>query len=292
MSAIVRSNKRPFFLFLLPGLLIYVFIYIYPMLNGVFYSFTNWNGFGRTFSMVGLTNYLKTFTNMRFYRSLWFTLKYTFFLTVLANGLGLILALILNRELRGKIFFRAMYFFPAILSMVTAGLIWNEIFYRIVPLFGEAIGSEALSSNILGNAKLALYGILWVHIWQYTPQAFVLILAGLQAIPSMVTEAARIDGASPWQVFRYITVPYLIPIFEIVIVLTIKYGFVIFDYIIAMTNGGPGGATESLSVLIYKLGFNEARFSAGCAMSVIMFIIIVALSFSQLSLLREREVIQ
>lgn len=292
MSAIVRSNKRPFFLFIVPGLLIYIFIYIYPMFNGVFYSFTNWNGFGRTFSMVGFTNYLKTFTDARFYKALFFTLRYTFLLTILANGLGLILALVLNRELKGKIAFRALYFFPAILSMVTAGLIWNEIFYRIIPLFGKAIGWEVLSSSILGNSKLAGYGILWVHIWQYTPQPFVLFLAGMQAIPSTIVEAARIDGASPWQVFRYITVPYLVPIFEIVIVLTIKYGFVVFDYIIAMTNGGPGGATESLSVLIYKLGFNEARFAAGCAMSVIMFIIIVALSFSQISLLRDREVIQ
>jgi raffinose/stachyose/melibiose transport system permease protein len=292
MLSIVRSNKRPFLLFILPGLAVYIFIYIYPMLNGIFYSFTDWNGFGKTIELVGFKNYIKTFTYGRFYRSLFFTLKYTLFLTIFANGFGLILALILNRSMKGKIFFRAMYFFPAILSMITAGLIWNEIFYRIIPLIGQAIGSEVLSSSILGNGKLAGYGILWVHIWQYTAQPFVLFLAGLQAIPGSIVDAARIDGARPLQVFKYITVPYLIPIFEIVIVLTIKYGFVIFDYIIAMTNGGPGGATESMSVMIYKLGFNEARFSAGCAMAVIMFAIIVGLSFSQLSLLRDREVIQ
>jgi raffinose/stachyose/melibiose transport system permease protein len=242
--------------------------------------------------MIGFANYVKTLTNPRFYQALLFTLKYTVFLTVLSNGLGLILALLLNRDVKGRIFFRAMYFFPAILSMVTAGLIWNEIFYRIVPLFGKAIGSEILSSSILGDSRLAGYGILWVHIWQYTPEAFILFLAGLQAIPSSIIEAARIDGASPWKGFRSITVPYLMPIFEIAIVLTIKYGFVVFDYIIAMTNGGPGGVTESLSVLIYKWGFNEAQFAAGCAMSVIMFVIIVALSSPQISLLRRREAIQ
>jgi raffinose/stachyose/melibiose transport system permease protein len=292
ISPLVKSNKKTFLLFLVPGLLIYLLIYIYPMINGVFYSFTDWNGFARSYSLIGFSNFTKTFTNMRFYRALLFTLKYTIILTILANGLGLVLALMLNRSMKGKIFFRAMYFIPAILSMVTAGLIWNEIFYRIIPIFGKFINSEALSSNILGDSKLAGYGILWVHIWQYTPQTFVLFLAGLQAIPSSIVEAARIDGAKPRHVFRYITIPYLIPIFEIVIVLSIKYGFVIFDYIIAMTNGGPGGATESLSILIYKLGFNEAQFSTGCAMSVIMFIIIVALSFTQLSLLRDREIIQ
>lgn len=292
MLTMIRANKKPFLLFLIPGLAMYLFIYIYPMLNGIFYSFTDWNGFGKSLKFVGFSNYIKTLTYMRFYRSLFFTVKYTILLTIIANGLGLILALILNRSFKAKIFFRAIYFFPAILSMITAGLIWNEIFYRIIPLFGEVINSEVLSSSILGNSKLAGYGILWVHIWQYTAQSFVLFLAGLQAIPSTIIDAARIDGARPRQVFRFITVPYLIPIFEIVIVLTIKYGFVIFDYIIAMTNGGPGGATESLSVLIYKLGFNEARFSSGCAMSVIMFAIIVALSFTQLSLLRDREIIQ
>jgi raffinose/stachyose/melibiose transport system permease protein len=272
------------------GLVVYTYVYIWSLAHGIYYSFTDWNGFSRTLTLIGFSNYIKIFSNTRFLYSLGFTLKYTLILTVVSNILGLTLALMLNEGLKGRIFFRALYFFPAILSMVTAGLIWDQIMYKIFPLIGQLLGSEVLSSSILGSQKLAIYGVLLVHIWQFTPQTFVLFLAGLQAIPPNLFEAVRIDGGNSFQVFRYITLPFLVPIVEITVVLSLKYGFTVFDYIIAMTGGGPGGATESISVLIYKLGFAETRFAYACAMSVVMFIIIAAIAYFQLYLIRKGEV--
>ena len=290
MTSLVKYNRRGYFLFMVAGLAAYTYVYIWSLANGVYYSFTDWNGFARTLNLVGLANYAKIFSNTRFLESLGFTLKYTALLTVVSSLLGLALALVLNRQMKGRILFRALYFFPAILSAVTAGLIWNQIMYRVIPLIGQLIGSKALSTTILGDTKLAGFGVLFVHAWQFTPQTFVLFLAGLQAIPPDMPEAAMIDGANAVQVFRYITLPYLLPILEINTVLSLKYGFTVFDYIIAMTGGGPGGATESISVLIWKLGFAETRFAYACAMSVVMFIIIAAIAWFQLILIRRGEV--
>jgi raffinose/stachyose/melibiose transport system permease protein len=290
MTSLVKYNRKGYFLFLIGGLAAYTYVYIWSLVNGIYFSFTDWNGFARTLNLVGFANYAKIFSNTRFFESLLFTLKYTVLLTVVSNLLGLALALALNRKMKGEVFFRAMYFFPAILSMVTAGLIWNEIMYRVIPLFGQLIGSKALSTTILGDTRLAGYGVLFVHAWQFTAQPFVLFLAGLQAIPPDMPEAAMIDGANVIKVFRYITLPYLLPILEINLVLSLKYGFTVFDYIVAMTGGGPGGATESISVLIWKLGFSETRFAYACAMSVVMFVIIAAIAYFQLVLIRRNEV--
>jgi raffinose/stachyose/melibiose transport system permease protein len=172
------------------------------MIGGLYYSFTDWNGISKDFRVIGFGNYMQIFTNLRILASMLFTIKYTFLLVVSVLVLAMILALIVTYVLHSRVqtFFRSMFFAPVVLSLITVGLIFNEIFYRIIPQLGRMIGSDVLSKNILGNPKTVIFGILIVNIWQGVGIPFVMFLAGLQNVPSDLYEAAKIDGAGSLQV--------------------------------------------------------------------------------------------
>jgi raffinose/stachyose/melibiose transport system permease protein len=230
------------------------------------------------------------FGRQRFIHSLGFTFYYAFILLVVSTILGLILALMLNEKFRGQIILRAIYFFPAVLSLITVGLIWNEIFYRVFPAIGEFLGIELLSRSLLSSSKMAVYAVVLVNIWQFTGMTMILFLAGLQSIPEELYEASVMDGANYFQKFFTITLPFLMPIMQIVIVLGLKAGITVFDYIIALTGGGPAGATESIGILIYNLGFDENKFGYASAQAMVLFVIIVVISFIQIKVLSRLEV--
>lgn len=286
----VRSKKVTMALFTLPGLLIYSAFFIFPIMMGIYYSMTNWNGISPHFDFVALDNYFKIFKDKRFLKALLFNLKYCVILTLCIVVLGTVLALLLNRSIRGITFFRAMYFLPAVLSMLTVGLIFNQIFYRVLPSLGQSLGIEVLSKNILSGPKLAVVGILFVNVWQGVAMPTILIMAGLQTIPLDLYEACAIDGANKLQQFKSITLPFLVPVLSVVMVLTVKSGLMIFDYIKSLTDGGPGGATESVSLLIYTNAFLENKFSYSIAEAIIMGILIAGISAVQLSFSNRKKV--
>ena len=146
---------------------------------------------------------------------------------ILVVGISLILALIFNSDIRLKSFFRGIFFFPAVLGMLVVGLIFNEIFYRVVPVIGKAMNISWLSTNILASKSTAMYGVLIVHVWLAVAMATVMLLAGLQSTPMELYEAAELDGANKWQRFRYITMPFLLPVLSVVLILQIKNGLTV-----------------------------------------------------------------
>lgn len=279
-----KLNERSItmFLFSAPSTLLYLMFFIYPVIVGMYYSLTNWNGLTNDFKFIGLTNYINAFKSERFRNAVLFNFKYTILLVICVVGLSLILALILNSSIKAKTFFRGIYFFPAVVSMLTVGLIFNEIFFQVLPQIGELFHIEFLSRSMLSNPDTAIYAILITNVWQGVAIPTVLLLAGLQNVPADLKESAYLDGATKWDVFRYITFPFLLPVLTVVMVLVIKDGLTIYDYIVALTNGGPGGATESTALLIYNHGFKEASFSYGIAEAVIVTVIICAVSFIQI----------
>jgi raffinose/stachyose/melibiose transport system permease protein len=282
-----RSHKKiGYFLFSFPSLVLFSILYGIPMVRGVLYSLTDWNGLAKGFSFVGLRNYFNLFSNPRVLNSINFTVKYTILLVVSVLILAMILALIVTYVLHPRVvtFFRSMFFAPVILSLITVGLIFNEIFYRILPQLGQMIGNELLSRNILGNPKSVIYGILLVNIWQGVGIPFVMILAGLQNVPSDLYEAAIIDGANPFQVFTKITIPFILPVINVSFVLTLKNGLTVFEYIQAMTDGGPARASESVGYLIYKIAFWEVQMSSAIAISVLLLLIISVISLLQIKI--------
>lgn len=277
-------------LFVSPLTILYTFLSIFPIFLGIYYSFTNWNGIAKKYTMVGLKNYIAIFSDARFIRALKFNFKYSLLLMFFIVIISFTIALILNRSFKGRTFFRALYFFPAVISMLTAGLIFNELYYRAIPLLGEMLNISFLKSNILASSKTAIYGVLITHVWQGVAIPTVLFLSGLQTVPTELYESAMIDGANKFDNLRYITIPFIIPVLSVILVLTLKDGLTVFDYIYGMTGGGPAGSTESLTLLLYKLGFEEMKYSYGLALSILVSLIIMAISFAQIAFVNKRKI--
>ena len=207
----------------------YCIFFIVPLLMGMKNSFTDWSGTSPDYNFIGIENYIGIFGDERFRNALWFNFKYTFLLTAATMVISLALALILNQKIKARGLFRSIYFLPAVLSLVTVGLIWNELFYRMIPAIGEATGWGLFQSSWLGSPKLAMYAILIVNLWQGCATPIVLLIAGLQSVPEDLYEAASIDGATAWDKFRAITIPYLIPVLNMVFVTCVKGGLTTFD---------------------------------------------------------------
>lgn len=286
----ISKKSISMFLFTVPATVLYCIFFIYPIAIGIMYSFTDWNGLAKDFKFVGLANYIEAFSNSRFQNAVKFNIKFTILAVILIVGISLILALIFNSDIRFKSFFRGIFFFPAVLGMLVVGLIFNEIFYRVVPVIGQALNISWLSTNILASKSTAMYGVLIVHVWMAVAMATVMLLAGLQSTPMELYEAAELDGANKWQRFKYITMPFLLPVLSVVVILQIKSGLTVYDIIVALTNGGPGGATESLAMLIYNHGFKEVKFSYAIAEAIILTIVICTISFIQTSISNKKKV--
>ena len=271
-------------LFTLPALLLYCVFFIYPVLLGVNYSFTDWNGIAKEYTYIGFQNYLNLFKNSFFWQSMRITLMYTLMLVVGVMFLSLVLSLSLNSMKHFQTFTKSVFFVPAMIGGGTIALIFDQIYYRVIPVIGHALGISALSQSPLATTKTALIAIVAVNIWQATAMPTLIFMAGLQSVPGDLYESAMLDGASAWQRFRYITFPYLIPTFTINMVLTVKAGIVTFDYIWALTQGGPSRSTNVIGIMIYNDAFNNMKFSLANAESMVLFLIIAVLSAIQIKL--------
>lgn len=286
----IKSRDITLFLFTVPGTLLYLFFFIYPILIGIYYSLTDWNGISKKYNFIGLKNYIEIIRDSRFRSSFFFTLRYALLLLALGVVISILLALLLNSNIKAKSVFRSVFFFPAVISMLTAGLIFNEIFFRVLPGIGTALNIEVLKTSILSNSTLAQYGVMFVHLWQSVAIPTVLLMAGLQSIPQELVESASLDGAGKWQIFKNITIPFLLPVITVVVVLMFKDGLMLFDYVVGLTQGGPAGSTESVALLIYNHGFKEMKFSYGIAESVILCVVVCTISFIQISINNKKKV--
>ena len=272
-----------FFLFALPLTILYAMFFIAPIVCGVYYSFTDYNGISPEAHWQGLANYQAIFKTDRFAKAIVFNLKYSFWLVVLTILLSLMLAMMLNKKLRARGFFRSMYFFPAVLPLLTMGLVFNGIFTKGIPQLGQMLGIESWQISLISRPDTAMYAILFVNLWKGLAIPTVLFMAGLQTVPEELYESASLDGATAWQRFRNITLPFLIPTCTMVFVLTLKQGLMVYDLIMGMTEGGPAGATESMALLIYNHGFVERRLSAAMAEALVLAIIVCSISFIQIA---------
>ncbi len=285
----MKQNKThwSFFVMVMPLAILFFIFHTIPFLQGIFYSFTNWRGYGE-WDFVGLRNYLHMFQDKDIANSYLFTFKFALTATILVNIIGLAIALGLNAKIKFQKFLKAVYFMPYILGTLIVGYVFNFIFAHLLPQFGIAAGIEALSVNILGTEH-AWIGIVVVTVWQSLAFNTLIYLSGLQTLDRDIYEAADLDDASGFTLFRKITFPLLAPFFTINMVLSVKGFLMAFDQIVAMTNGGPGVSTTSISLLIYKKGFTGGQFAYQSANSVILFLVVVIISIFQLRVLEKRE---
>jgi raffinose/stachyose/melibiose transport system permease protein len=290
-----NSGEKLFWiLFLAPAIFIVFIFFILPVIGGFIFSFTDWNGLSKQVNFIELKNFITLFTNdEKFYWALVHTLIFSLFITVFQNIFGLMLALFLDKKFKGRNFFRAVFYMPAVLSQLAVGYSWSFILHPTMGALNillKNIGLGILAVDWLGDAKRALFTIIFVAIWQFAGYSMVIYIAGLQNIPVELTEAGEVDGVGKWQKFIYITFPLLAPAVTINVLITMISTLKSFDLIYVMTKGGPGYATEVISTLIYREAFTDNNFGYGSAISVALFILITSFSFILLKYLRGREV--
>ena len=283
-----KSFNKVYLAIMIPALIIFFVLHTYPLLQGVFYSFTDWKGYGN-FEFVGLKNYFNVFKDDRVGHAYLFTIGFAIISTVITNIISLALAIGLNSKISFKRSLRGIYFLPYILGTLVIGYIFNFIFSYFLPAIGKNLGIALLANNILGNPDLAWIGIVIVAVWQSTAFNTILYLSGLVTIDPDLYEAADIDGATSWIKFKEITFPLIAAFFIINVVVSMKNYLMVFDQIVALTGGGPGTSTESISLLIYKGGFSGGEFAYQSANAVIFFIIVVAISLFQIKILEKRN---
>ena len=277
-------GKYVYFAFTIIPVVLYTFFYVVSVINGVKYSFTNWDGMAQEYDFVGFKNYIQLLKNPNFWNSMKTTVNYSVRLVVGVILTSLLLAISLNSLKRFKTFVKSVFFVPAMIGGVTIALIWDQLFYRMVPLIGQALGIDWLSQSLMMTGKTALPAVVFVQTWQAVAMPTVIFIAGLQQIPDEQYESAKIDGASAFQRFRYITMPYLLPTVTVNLVLTIKQGFTSFDYPYALTGGGPVRATVVIGILIYNDAFKNLRFSVANPEACILFVLVAIFSMNQLKL--------
>ncbi|WP_281888556.1 carbohydrate ABC transporter permease [Paenibacillus sp. YYML68] len=287
------KHGKSLYLFVVPGLLIYTLFFVFPTLNGLVLSFTEWDGFSEK-TWVGLHNYEKMlFGDVIFMKALTNNLKFMLCVVVFQTLFSLIFAIMVARNSKANIFYRAVYFFPTIISSIAVAFIWSFMFNPNVGVINSVlsrIGMDMLSQNWLGDPKLAMYSIAFVQVWAHTGQMIVIFVAGIQSIPEELYEAVYLDGATKWQAFLNVTWPMVAPAATIVVAYTTIQSFKAFDLIFALTGGGPAYSTEILSTYIYHTAFQGSEFGYAAAQSMGFMVIIAVITLGQFKLLRNRAV--
>ena len=272
----------------IPILALFICFNTLPLIKGFIYSFTNFKGYG-SYDWVGVRNYVDLFTDGRVGRSYLFTFKYAIVGTILTNVISLVIALGLNSKIKGKSVLRGIYFIPNVLGGLVIGYIFSFFFTYILPVVGQSLGIEALSSSMLSSTSQAWIAIVIVGCWQAIAMNTIIYISGLQTVPEDIYEAGAIDGVTGWRKFKDLTFPLIIPFFGINMVLSMKNFLMVFDQVMALTKGGPAQSTESISYLIYNNGMSGGQFGFQSANAVIFFIVIVAISVFQLNFTGKKE---
>ncbi|MEP6843062.1 MAG: sugar ABC transporter permease [Pseudolysinimonas sp.] len=269
---------------ILTGVTIYV-----TTASGAFFAFTNWSGIG-SFDFIGIANFVRVFQTPELLGSLGNTLFLAFGFLVFSNVFGLLFALALNRTLKTRYVLRTLIFMPVVLSPVAVAFIWKFIFAFNGPLNQTltAIGLKSLVQDWLASPTLALLCVLVVMVWQNIGFVMVTYLAGLATVPPELEEAAAIDGANVWRRFRSITFPLIQPSLAIATTLSLVQGLRVFDQVIALTGGGPDGATQTLASEVYRQTFTYQQFGFGAAMALILSALILIFTIAQQRLTRDR----
>ncbi|MNW33049.1 Lactose transport system permease protein LacF [compost metagenome] len=279
--------------FILPAFILYTLFVIVPTVGSIYYSFTSWDGISPDIRFIGLANFVEIWNSPRVHNALKNTLFMTISLVLLENVVAIILALLVDKARWFSKFFRSIFYFPTLLSGIVMGFVWAMLLnynFGVINQMLNKIGLGALAVDWLGDPRYAMLAIILSTVWKSAGYYMIIYLAGLQGIPQELNEAAGIDGANGWQQFRHITFPLIAGSVTVCMVLSMISALKIFDQIAVMTDGGPGFETETLTYLIYKVGFGELRQGFGTALAIVLFLIIMIITVIQVKFLQKREV--
>ena len=269
--------------FVIPAVLLILFFVLWPLIEAFRISFTQWNGYSQDYKYIGLKNYLKLFKDSNFLIAFRNTIIYGFGSTLLQNLLGLAYAVFLNSRFKGHSVVRTFIYMPVMISSLIMGYIIYFFVQYNRGIFNEMIGIFGMAPiDWMASGTRGVIIITLMNSWQYVGIAMVIYMAGLQNIPQMYLEAAEIDGASPWQRFRHITFPLLLPSISSAVVLNLIGGLKLYDVIISLSGGGPGFSTHSLASYVSNQYFKaqNAGYSAAVGIFTFLFIMVVSNIFT------------
>lgn len=283
-----QDRKRTFMIITIVAVALFFCFNTLPLIKGFMYSFTNFKGYG-SYEWVGMRNYADLVGDARVGKSYLFTFKYAVVGTIITNVISLLLALGLNGKIKGKSVMRGVYFIPNVLGGLVIGYIFSFFFTYVLPVIGQSMGIEAISSSMLSSTDKAWIAIVVVGCWQAIAMNTIIYISGLQTVPEDVYEAGAIDGVTGWKQFKSLTFPLIIPFFSINMVLCMKNFLMVFDQVMALTKGGPSQSTESISYLIYNNGMSGGQFGFQSANAFVFFVVIVAISVIQMTATGKKE---
>ncbi|UCG94933.1 MAG: sugar ABC transporter permease [Candidatus Aerophobus sp.] len=276
--------------FILPCIVILLAVSIFPLVYSLWLSFNSWElAMGLPKRFIGLGNYIRLFQDIRFWLSMKNMGKVLLFGVGSQFLIGFALALLLNREFRSRTLVATLFLLPTMIAPVVIGCTWRQIYHYSYGPLNYFLQATRLSGGInwLADIKLALPSIIISDTWEWTPFMMVVLLAGLQSIPVDLQEVAAIDGASRWQIFWHITLPFLKPIIIVVILIRAMDAFKLFDLVVLLTRGGPGGSSETVAYYNYLSAFKHFSMGYAAAMSYIQLVVIIIIANFFLRFLRE-----
>lgn len=287
------KKELPFLAFIIPAFIVYTVLTMYPLIQTICLSFTNWDGYSMSnLSFVGLENFKAVLSDKSMKSALLNTLFFSIVFPILTTIFAIPLSLALNSKMKTRNLQRAIFFFPSVPSAIILGYLWA---YILAPtssgLLNKFLGLFGVSPVMwLSTPKTAMFSVIMVNLWSALGWHACIYLAQLQSIPAEYYEAATVDGANAWQKFRYITFPMLASAMTVSVMLLLVNSMKIFDLPFALTNGGPGTSTTMISQIIIKTGFVEKSYGKATAMSAIFFVFIAVISIVQLNAMKKREV--
>lgn len=280
-----------FALFVFPAVIFVLFATDIPFVMNLYYSVFDWNGVGREMTFVGLDNFVKIFTNdSLFWKGVKFTLKFAVFYVIIVNAISLVVALVMSKEKKSSSVGRAFYYIPYIISLTAISLIWKFIFGPGFEALYNITGWEFFNWSWVGTPKLAFWVVVIMAVWQNVGFYMVNYIAGIIAVPKELIEAAKIDGANAFQVFRKITVPLIMPAVSICMLTSLTFAFKLFDIIMVFTKGGPANSTVSVAYNIYKEAFVNSKYGLATAKSLVFVVFVLIVTAIQLKVTKSKEV--
>jgi len=299
-----REKHLTLFIFLFPAVLLYAVFFVFPMAQAFYIALFSWRGVSMNKTYVGLENFSKlvgfhtehgrlTPNDDVFWQSIGHNLTFMVVSLAVVIPLALFFSFVLSRRVRGAQFFRAVYLFPNIISIVAIAALWQFVYLPGHGLLDAVIGrlsGEAAANPWLGSASTALPAVIATNIWYSLGFYIVLLLAGVQSIPRSFYEAAEIDGAAAWQQFRHVTLPLLWEVLKLAVVYLIIHTLGVFSLVWVMTEGGPGSHTETLLTYLYRKAFRDSEFGYATAIGVVAFVLIFAISMASSRLMRRETV--
>lgn len=277
--------------FLLPCLAYLIVMAIFPLTWSLRLSFTKWLAtIMENPEWTGLTNFRDIlFRDPRFWQALWFTVRFVFLAVVIQLGIGLGLAHLLHNNFRGRNFFRVLFLIPMACPPIAVAFLWKMMLHPDIGIINTALQTIGLAKvKWTTSVVVAPFTIVMVDVWEWTPFMFLVLFAAFQALPVEIYDAAAVDGASNFQVFRKITFPLVAPIIVTIVLIRIIDAFKLFELIFGITSAGPANATEALSFYVYLTGIKWMNLGKGSAMSWIFLLIVLGISLILLSRLRKK----